>query len=85
MASNLRQSKTSSVPHLPNWLVQAFSGGTFSNEFKEYSANSWSNTITWLQYPLLPAGHVHKAFTTKLVLLLICANIFRYTFFMLVL
>ena len=73
------------TPHLRNWLVQAFSGGTFSNEFKEYSASSWSNAITWLQYPLLPAGHVHEAFSTKLVLLLICTNTFRFTFFMLAL
>ena len=69
------------TPHLRNGLVQAFSGGTFSNEFKEYSASSWSNAITWLQYPLLPAEHVHETFCTKLVFLLI----FRFTFFKLAL
>ena len=50
------------TPQLHNWLVQAFSGGTFPNEFKEYSASSWNNVFAWLQYPLLPAGHVHEIF-----------------------
>ena len=53
-------------PNLCNWLVQTFSGGTFSNKFKEYSASSWRHAITWLQYPLSPGGHSHKAFSTKL-------------------
>ena len=69
------------TPHLRNGLVQAFSGGTFSSEFKEYSASSWCNAITWLHYPLLPAGQVHETFCTKLVFLLI----FRFTFFKLAL
>ena len=73
------------TPHLRNWLVQTFSGGTFSNKFKEYSASSRSNAITWSQYLLSLAGHVHEAFSTKLVLLFICTNTFRFTFFMLAL
>ena len=71
------------TPHLHNWLVQAISGGTFSNKFKKYSASSWSNAITWLQHQFLPAGHVHEAFSAKLVLLLICTKTFSFTFFML--